>query len=116
MYNRNAAMTDNHGGSAGRIVVSPEGRIDTATAKKFWALLDQAMTAGNGRIIVDLARVEYITSAGLGTIINAARKAKAGGGTLVICGAAGCVRDVLEISGLARIVPTAATLEEALTG
>jgi anti-anti-sigma factor len=107
-------MMQNREGDGGRVVVSPEGRLDSVTVMNFRALLDQAVKTGNRRIVVDLSHVGYITSAGLGVIIRAAREAKASGGQLVICGPVGCVRDVLDISGLTRIIPTTATLEEAM--
>lgn len=95
-------------------VIAPEGRIDSATAKQLEAKVLEVVEAGENRVVVDLAAVEYISSAGLRVILLAGKKAKAGGGGLVLSGLQPTIRDVFEISGFLRLFTVKDTRAEAV--
>lgn len=81
--------------------ISMEGRLDTTTAptleEKINALPDDVKD-----LVLDMGKVEYVSSAGLRVILFAQKKmAKVGGMKLVsVCDA---VMEVLEITGFADI-------------
>jgi anti-anti-sigma factor len=60
------------------LVLRPVGRIDNLTSGEFQARLLAATTSGPDDIVVDFTAVEYISSAGLRTLM-AARDQKAKG-------------------------------------
>ena len=82
-------------------VVSVKGRIDHANADGFksalWPLLADCKPDGE-KVVLDLANLEYISSAGLRVLMLAAREAKAQNGTLVVAGLQPVVKEIFEIS------------------
>lgn len=59
------------------IVAPPGGRLDSATAKTFEDDLLARVSAGSCALVVDFARLDYISSAGLRVILMAAKRVKA---------------------------------------
>jgi anti-anti-sigma factor len=90
------------------------GRMDTLTAPEFDAEAAKWIKAGEKRLVLDLAQLAYISSAGLRSILAAAKQLKAGGGDLAFCGLSGLVAEVFSVSGFAKLLPVFATREEAL--
>jgi anti-sigma B factor antagonist len=71
--------------------------------------------AGNGRmLLVDMNRITFIDSAGLGVLAGAARRAAAHGGSLCVVCTRPQTRRLLWLTGVDRRVPLAATVDEAL--
>ena len=95
-------------------VLTVTGRLDVTTVPKFEAALLDLIAKGRRRIVIDLAALEYISSAGLRVMHAAAKRLKPAGGKLVMGGATGLVAQVLDISGFAETIETCATTEEAL--
>jgi anti-anti-sigma factor len=93
-------------------VAAIDGRLDTVTAgaaeQKLLALL------GAGGVIADLSGVTYISSAGLRVLLRAAKQAKAASVSFAICGTQPAVREVFEMSGFDKIIPSFTTRVEAL--
>ena len=95
------------------LVVSVAGRVDHANAEQFkarlWPLLASCRPGGD-QLVLDLAGLEYISSAGLRVLMLAAREVKAQDGTLVVCGLQPVVREIFEISRfniVFRVLPDA---------
>jgi len=65
-------------------------------------------------LIVDLNRVTFIDSAGLGALVGAARRADAHGGSLHAVCARPQTRKLLWLTGVDRRIPLAATVDGAL--
>ncbi len=98
----------------GAVVVTAEGRVDASNAPLFDAHCRQVMTAHNRTsLILDLESVEYMSSAGLRAILSLGKHAKSLGGTLVLCGLQGAVREIFDIAGFLGLFPIADTLEKA---
>lgn len=81
-------------------VVSVSGRIDHTNSEQF--LDDLAALAGDvqasGGMVIDLSKLEFITSAGLRALLMADRQVKGIGGKLVVAGIGGVVKEVFRIS------------------
>lgn len=90
------------------------GKIDTVSAQDF----DREMAALAGQapklLILDLAGLEYISSAGLRVILSTAKTLKAGGGEVRLAGTAGSVHKVFQISGFFNMFKNFASREDAL--
>lgn len=95
-------------------MVSPTGRLDAATAPALDQLLAAQISEGATRIVIDLADTEYVSSAGLRSVLLCARSLGARGGKVGICGAGGLVAEVLSISGFTDLMPVRDTLAETL--
>lgn len=92
-------------GAAGRVTVAPSGQIDLATAPQLAAALAEARREGVTAIVVDLAAVDFLDSAGVRVLVQASREAAEAGATLYLDGAEGWVARVLEITGVAEFLP-----------
>lgn len=58
------------------VVLRPVGRIDGATSPAFQAKLLEASAGAEGGVVIDFAGVDYISSAGLRTLMTAIRQRK----------------------------------------
>jgi anti-sigma B factor antagonist len=65
-------------------------------------------------VILDLGRVEFIDSSGLGALISALKALRTGGGTLWLTQVSEAVRSILEITRLDRVFDIVPTLDDAL--
>ena len=86
------------------MVVAPVGRLDSATSPDLSVRLDQLADGGGQRLVLDLARVDFVSSAGLRAILSALKRLKGGHGDLALCSVQPPVQEVLEISGFASLL------------
>ena len=91
-----------------------KGRMVVVTAADFERACARLMQGGEKRLVLDLADLEYISSAGLRSIFGIDKTIKAQGGKLAICGLQGMVKEVFQISGFAGMFSVFDTLEAAL--
>jgi anti-anti-sigma factor len=83
----------------GIFVVAPRGRIDSTTSDAVEKALVQALDAGDRKIVIDFAGVDYISSAGLRVLLVTAKRLSGGRGSLVLCGLGDSVRQVFDLAG-----------------
>lgn len=99
------------------LVLSPEGRLDHANSEDFrnglGPFIDRCKTNGE-RMVLDLAGVDYISSAGLRCFMLAEKQAKAQGGTIVVAAMQPVVKEIFEISRFTLVFETFATVHEAI--
>ena len=72
--------------ASGVAVVQFEGRLDRTTAPDFGDQLAGLVRAGNTRVVVDLARVTYISSAGFRSLLIAGKLVDEAAGKLALRG------------------------------
>lgn len=99
------------------LVLSPEGRIDHANSEEFRKALSpfvERCNANGERMVLDLAGVDYISSAGLRCFMIAEKQAKAQGGTIVVAGMQPVVNEIFEISRFTLVFATFASVRDAL--
>ncbi|MFC7555609.1 STAS domain-containing protein [Pseudoroseomonas wenyumeiae] len=98
-------------GIEGLTVAALEGRLDTATAP---AVEQQVMPLMQGKgLVLDMAGVRFVSSAGLRVLLKLAKAARASGRSFSLCGLQPAVQEVFEIGGFLQIIPTFATPGEA---
>ncbi len=95
-------------------VVTVTGRMDTTTAPEFEKAVTGWMGQGETRFIVDLSSLEYISSAGLRSILTVGKKLKAQEGGMAFCSLTPMVAKVFSISNFAALFPIYDSLEAAL--
>jgi anti-sigma B factor antagonist len=102
-----------HTETAGGTTVShPVGEFDAFNASEFRAAME-AMTS-LPRLVIDLSGVSFVDSAGLGVLIGATRRVHELGGAVVLAAARPALARILRDTGVSRIVPVTATVEEAI--
>ena len=95
-------------------VVSVQGRIDAVTAGEFEKSLSALMAGGDYRLVLNFSALEYISSAGLRSILSAAKQLKAKEGRMLFANLQGPVKDVFKISGFGSIFKIYDSEQEAL--
>lgn len=100
---------------ANAVVGSLKGRLDAVSAPEFDSWFAARLQAGEHRLVLDLSGLEYISSAGLRSLLASAKQIKAVQGSVVLSGLAGTVEEVFRMSGFLTIFKVTATPEEALT-
>jgi anti-anti-sigma factor len=83
----------------GITVFALEGRIDTQGAVEMEQALQAAVTQGKHQMVLDMAEVRYISSAGLRTLADVLTKNKNAGGDLKLAAPSLRVTRVLQIIG-----------------
>jgi len=78
------------------------------------AELNQIAQGRHGKLVLNVRDVEYVSSAGLRAMLVAAKLVQTHGGTLTVCDANATVTEVMEISGMARLLRLCSTEEEAI--
>ena len=96
------------------LVIEVKGRLDAVTSPKLEEECQGLIDQGEKAIIMDLGGVDYISSAGLRTILILARKLNGSGGQIRFCGLRGMVQEVFSISGFNTLFPIFPSVTEAL--
>jgi anti-anti-sigma factor len=99
---------------SGVSVAGVEGPLDLQGARILEAYAAQHLSAGESRLVLDLAGVDYISSAGLRALLVVAKKAQAANGCLVLCRPTPTVLNVMAISGFQQLLKISGTEEEAI--
>jgi anti-sigma B factor antagonist len=98
---------------SGVLLVTASGRLDSNTAGALEAVLP-ARAQAEAKLILDLADVPYVSSAGLRVLLMGAKAARATGHKLVLTGLSPSVREVFDISGFTSIFAIEADVDSAL--
>ena len=99
---------------AAATVLTPQGRIDGSNAPALEAALLAAIEPAPPRVVLDLAQVDYISSAGLRMVVLVSKRLKQRGGKLVLCSLQALVQEVFVVSGLVGMIAIAPGRSEAL--
>jgi anti-anti-sigma factor len=96
------------------LVASVCGRLDSASASDFEQQCSTKLEQGGKALIIDMHQVDYISSAGLRSILSLGKKLKADQGSLAFVGMQGIVKEVFDMSGFNNIFPVYSSLGQAL--
>ena len=108
-------MQIQHSNRDGVTIVSPAGRIDTTTSASVEEAMRQAVDRGTRDLVVDLAAVDYISSAGLRVFLVLAKRMRDLRGRLVLSGMTEPVRQVFQLAGFMPLFRVEPTQEAALS-
>ena len=97
----------------GHVVVALDGELDVVDAVGVMAVL-AAAAAGNPRIIVDLAALEFIDCCALGVLGRVRAQARQAGGDLLLAAPRGPVQRILARTGLIGVFSVHASVEQAV--
>ncbi len=94
-------------------LLSIKGRVDSATSPKLSEALDAILAEGRFKVVLDLALMEYMSSAGFRALISAQRNCKRyNRGEVVLASVPANINSALELAGfttLFRIFPDVTT-------
>jgi stage II sporulation protein AA (anti-sigma F factor antagonist) len=98
------------------LMVRIKGEMDLASADQIRNEVDQRLLGDKCRhLLLDLTRVTFIDSSGIGVILGRYRKLTDEGGRLVILKPQPQVRRVLDISGVSRLATYCRSEKEGLS-
>jgi anti-anti-sigma factor len=95
-------------------VVSLAGSVDALTAQEVTNFLNSKIAGGQHHLVLDLGRVDFMSSAGLRAILAALKETRQEGGDLRLAAAQPGVEKILKMSGFTNILKTFLTVDEAV--
>ncbi len=101
---------------SGHVVLEIGGEIDVYTAPRLRERLVEMVGAGEKHIVVDLGRVEFLDSTGLGVLVGAHRRLRASGGSLNLVFAHERLLKIFRITGLDTVFEIHSTVDDATSG
>jgi len=98
-------------------VLTAPAEIDVTTCGELRAALSRRRARGHATVVVDLTGTAFCDLAGLRELALAHERAQAGGGGLrLVVPAGGAFPRILALTGLDRVIPHFATVDQALAG
>jgi anti-sigma B factor antagonist len=95
------------------VLVAPE-EIDITSADGLRTALADAAARGQNTFVVDMSLTRFCDSSGLHALVAAHRRAEAEGGEMLLVIPDAAVLRVLAITGMDQVIPSFASLDEAL--
>lgn len=99
---------------AGKIcIVNINGRLDTTNFKQLEDVLEEQISNGEKKIIVDCSEMEYVSSSGLRIFLMMLKKTNAQQGKFVLSGLQSHILEIFEIAGFTSIFKIEKSVDEA---
>ncbi len=95
------------------LVISADGGLNHANAREFVEQVEALVDAGLRRIIIDCDKLSYISSFGIGVLLQLHRRLAKHGGDVKLCSVHGAVAKVLGVVRLDTIFDIYADLGRA---
>jgi len=95
------------------VAMVPAEELDASNAAEFKRDVAPLLEATT-KLVLDLSRLRFVDSSGLGAFISCLRKLNAKGGDLKLCGMSKQVRAVFELVRMHRVFDICGTREEAV--
>jgi anti-sigma B factor antagonist len=90
-----------------RTVLVLEGTLDIATAPRAFQAMQQFLKEHGPTLILDLSRIDFIDSKGVGCLLGGAKAARDASGGVYLPNPAMPVRKILDMCGLTQLFPSA---------
>lgn len=87
------------------LVLAFEGTLDMATAPRAIELLHEFVKQHGPDVILDMARLDFIDSKGVGALLSGVKAAREAGGKVYLHNPATPVKKILEMCGLMSLFP-----------
>lgn len=94
-------------------IIEVGGEIDVYTAPRLREAIVTAVDAGHTRLVIDVRKVDFLDSTGLGVLVGALKRVRADGGSLDIVCTQERILKIFEITGLDKVFGLHATVDEA---
>ena len=96
-------------------VLQVGGEVDVYTAPKLRERISELLDGGIGAVVVDLGRVDFMDSTGLGVLVGGFRKSRTVGASFgVVCGKESLLK-IFRITGLDQVLPLYQSVDAATT-
>jgi len=95
-------------------VIDVEGEIDIYTAPRLRELLIDLVSQGSYQLIVNLAKVGFLDSTGLGVLVGGLKRVRAHDGSLDLVCTRQRILEILRITGLTKVFGIHETVDQAI--
>src|SRR5262245_42320790 len=96
------------------LVLAVQGSLDVITSPELEKKVQELIDSGERRLVFDLSKLDYISSAGLRAVMLGVKQMTEAGGHIRFCGLSKQVRQVFDIAGLSFRLALYAALDDAL--
>jgi anti-sigma B factor antagonist len=96
------------------VLVSLQGRLDGNTSASLESAFAKLVEQGNGKFVFNLQGLDYVSSAGLRSLLSAAKMVKVIQGKLALARMNDQVKEVFDMSGFSSIFKLYETEDEAV--
>jgi anti-anti-sigma factor len=96
------------------IVVVPEGRLDTLTSEEFDRKVFPLASGPNPVLILDFSKLEYISSAGLRSVLLLIKQVQGNNGRIAAANLSEILKEIFLISGLDTLMHFYDSVKEAI--
>ncbi len=96
------------------VIVLPDEEIEVYNISEIKEVLFDIIDKGNRRLVMDMSRVEYIDSSGLGVMVSVLKKVKHAEGKLVLISPKSSVKQILSLTNLDKVFNIQDNLENAV--
>jgi anti-sigma B factor antagonist len=86
-----------------RTVVAVGGEIDVYTAPKLRDKITELVNAGHHTLLIDMEKVEFLDSTGLGVLVGGLKKVRAHDGSMELVCSQDRLLKIFRITGLAKV-------------
>ena len=95
-------------------ILTPIGSLDTRGVHEFEQAVKTRLGGGTSFFVIDCAKVEHLSSAGIRVLVMMVKRLGSGGGKVILSGIGSHIKTVLDIAGLTDFFPTKDSVKEAL--
>ena len=94
-------------------IVEVEGEIDVYTAPRLRELLIDLVNKGNFHLLVNMEKVDFLDSTGLGVLVGGLKRVRAHDGSLELVCTQERILKIFRITGLTKVFGIYASVDEA---
>ncbi len=99
----------------GVVSLSLKGRLDFSSSTSLKERVMELMSDGKRHFVVNMAKVDFINSSGLGTLVSVLKEVRLAKGKMVLANLGTYVQEIFEITQLSHIFEICTSEDEALT-
>ena len=96
-------------------IIEVSGTLDAHNFEQLEQAFDSFFDQGIYNLVIEISRLEYISSAGAGVFIGAAGRAQANEGNIVVVAPRENVQEIFDLLGICHIFPVVDTKKKALS-
>ena len=97
-------------------IIEVGGEVDVYTAPKLREAIVTAIDAGHTKLVIDVQKVDFLDSTGLGVLVGALKKVRAEGGSLDIVCTQERILKIFQITGLDKVFGLHGSVDDAVAG
>lgn len=108
------ALSVTTGDNNGVKVIKCVGYVDSENSGQLKTVIEDLLKAGNYKLIMDLEKVDYVSSAGWGLFVGYLHEARKNGGDIKICAMKKEVLEIFELLDFVNIFQYFKAVEDAV--